>query len=324
MKGYTEESDSDVIKDTDNMSEQTGVEQSKSVFPCELAENPSDNIKIFIHGKNHTSEKDRKFVEKLILRGITGDIYVGLEGYKYGLIDDLDLTLRKYGLELNVEKSKVFGIEAHFANILAILPKNYIMLYRAVNGVFGEESRLSIYKMQLLYRLVNDPLIHPLWERIRRHPLSYPEDEELAVFIDEIVAIDRSNVEEWEAKLKTVQSQQVWTNNHSFIRFSQQIAMEFISSHRLRSPVTMPNLDSYYALLENPRSLRIEMDFANTIAVEWREAFFVKHIASIYCSALEERKSLWLSVGILHVDSLSNLLRTASSDQINIVDVTDR
>ena len=113
-------------------------------------------------------------------------------------------------------------------------------------------------------------------------------------------------------------------NNHSFIRFSQQIAREFILSHRLRSPVTMPNLDSYYALLENPRSLRIEMDFANTIAVEWREAFFVKHIASIYCSALEERKSLWLSVGMLHVDSLSNLLRTASADQIDIVDVTDR
>ena len=147
------------------------------------------------------------------------------------------------------------------------------MLYRAVNGLFGEELRLSLYKMEFLYRLVTDPSMHPLWERIRSRPLSYPEDEGLAIFVDELIAIDSSNSEEWMAKLIDVQNQQIWINNHSFIRFSKQIAEEFISFHRLYAPVAMPNLDSYYALLKNPGSVLIEADFSNTIALEWRDYF---------------------------------------------------
>ena len=114
MKGYTENSD----KDTENM-KQLAVEQGKLVFPCELAEDPSDNIKIFIHGENHISEEDRRFKEKLMLMGVTGDIYVGLEGHSYGPIDSVDfdsvdLILEKYGLDLNIEKSKLFGLEDEF------------------------------------------------------------------------------------------------------------------------------------------------------------------------------------------------------------------
>ena len=290
--------------------------KEENVFPCEVSENLVENVPIFFYGENHLSEFDRRVKESLMIVGMSGDVYVGLEGILYDDILDLKIFLNAHSLEL-ADQSRIFGLEEDFAYTLIMLPKNYVMLYRAINGLFGEERRLSEYKISLLLDLWNKPLLRKLWMKIKR-PLVSVEDEILAVFIDELILIPRSEDKMMMDKLIAVQKQPVWQKNDVFLRLSKHIAENFISNQMSELQTEIPHLDVYSALLDNPGSLSHENRFAVEMAVRWRDSFIVKNIMHIYCSALKEKKPLALVVGQMHVESLSSLLNQASSDRIKI------
>ena len=253
----------------------------------------------------------------LIAAGQNGDVYVGLEGdhYSDGNIVNWEGTSWN---ALDIEKSRVFGLEEELVHTLTILPIQHLQLYRAVNDLFGEKSRLSEHKMSFLLDFWSKPLLHKTWRQINR-PLFNQEDEKLAVFIDELILIAESR-EEVFAKLLTVQSHPIWKNDQAFLRLSKRIAKDFISLQAPQLPIEMPDLDIYNAMLENPENLFHEHRFAFEIAVIWRDPSLAKNITRIYCSALKERKSLAVIVGKLHVRSLSRLLTQASLGRVNIVD----
>ena len=316
------ESNDDTVKTL--LQDQQFSKQEENVFPCEISEYPAENSPIFFYGENHSSALDLSVKERLTISGTQGDFYVGLEGTVYGdilgLNLDLKMLLNSYSLELDINQSRVFGLEEELVYILTILPKNYVMLYRAINGLFGEEGRLSFYKMSLLMDLWGQPLLRKFWKKIKR-PLVNLEDEALAVFIDELIFIPKSEYKMMMDTLLAVQKQPVWQKNDAFLRLSKYIAEKFISNQISELKNKMPDLDIYNAFLHNPGSLSHENQFAFEIAVNWRDSFIVKNIMHIYCSALKEEKALILVVGHLHVKNLSSLLNQAfSSDWVKILE----
>lgn len=320
---YSAESNDTAFKNT--LKDQQVSKQEENVFPCELSENPVENVPIFFYGTNHTSQEDARLRDLLMFSGLKGDFYVGLEGYNYSdSINDSELSaemqfiLSSHGLDLDVEKSRLFGLEEELVHLLVMLPKNYVMLHRAINGLFGEERRLSEYKIAFLMGFWGEPLLIDLWRQIKR-PLLNSEDEKFAVFIDELILIPESEIELMMDKLMAVQNQQVWQNTDAFLSLSKRIAKDFtlLPIPELRTETL--NLDFYNSILENPGNLMNENRFAVEIAVKWRDSFIIKNIARIYCSALTERKPLHLVVGRLHVENLSNLVVQGSSNRIKIV-----
>ena len=318
---YSAESNDDTVKNL--LEDQQFSKQEGNVFPCEISENSVENVPIFFYGENHSSAIDRRVREYLLLSGTHGDIYLGLEGNIYGdilgLNSELNLFLNSHDLELDIDQSKVFGLEEEFVHTLIILPKIYVMLYRAINGLFGEEVRLPRYKLNFLLTLWGTPLLHKLWREIQR-PLANLEDEALAVFIDELILIPNSEDKMMLSKLTIIQKLPVWQKNDAFLRLSKRIAENFISNQTSAFPTEMPNLDVYSAFLNNPENLSHENRFAFEIAIRWRDSFMVKNIMHIYCSAFKEEKPLALVVGHLHVENLSNLLNQASSGRIEILE----
>ena len=291
-------------------------------FPCPFSPQIKDHPNITIWGENHRSLLHMSRTQQLRKAGVSGNIYVGVEGMVYG-----DPTNKKYWeYSYNAdEQSRLFGYEDGVSYGLTMALVNYMKLYRGINDLHGERPFLKESKINFFVNF-SEPYIQRVWRQIDR-PFPNPEDEELALLADKIVSnedLSRMSTKEYidffrkEIKVNEIASQD--GRNEAFIRLSRTLVTTVASSFQKEysGDESFPDMSSYYGLIENPGGIEEEKRFMIEIGVNWRNFKMAENLAKIYCSALEEKKDLVVIVGGLHVRGLVDILRQSSNGFVGV------
>ena len=134
--------------------------------------------KIILYGENHRSPKDKIIIKTFINLGNQEKVYVALEGSPYG--------------PLNPSQT-VYGIENSLPFITSVAVKSYVMLYRSLHRLYGEEGYLIENLSEFITMFIDqDPVVIQIWRTIPR-PFKSSIDEELALLIDKILIVDELN-----------------------------------------------------------------------------------------------------------------------------------
>lgn len=286
-----------------------------SLFPCDISQS---RTKIIFYGENHSSSEDKKISKALISLGVSGEAFVAIEGWEY---EDPDLIeYLKDFYNANSETSQVFGYEDKFVHTLTILPTLHTFIYRGTFKQYGEETRLDYNKMRLLLDFITNPYVREAWEIVRQE-LSKSEHKDMVDFIDKLILI-KDDKDEGFNELIAVQQTSLWQQNHSFIQISKNLSLAFgtLAIDKYQEEKNTPDLTSLNQLVADPSSIEKEIQFVNEIAVGWRDQSISQNLGKIYCQAAQSNTdSLWIIIGTLHINSLTDLLNKASSGQIEIV-----
>ena len=260
----------------------------------------SFSSKIKIYGVDHQSQTNSVVENTLIKLANEGNFYIALEGAPYGPINN---------------SQTVYGIENAIQHVTVIAVKSYVMLYRSLNNLHGEENYLNENISEFINIFFDqDPFTIEIWQKIPR-PFKNSQDEKLALFIDKLLTADNPN------NLFEPKSQDFMDFleifNHStisFINLAKAFAME-LGKHI----ETLKELDVsiLYEMLQNPHDVEKELVFATQIAVKWRDKSLSENILKIYDLAQEDKKDLIVIIGLLHLENLKELLES-SDDKIEV------
>ena len=256
--------------------------------------------KITICGEGHRSQTNKLIRNILIKLADEGEFYIALEGSPYG--------------PLNTSQT-IYGIENTIQHVTVMTVKSYVMLYRSLNALHGEEDYLTENVSEFIQGFFDqDPFVVEIWQKIPR-PFKNFQDEKLASFIDKLLIVDDPN------NLFEPTSQGAL----DFLEIFNRGAISFMNVARVfamqlgKYVENLEELDSsiLYDMLQSPHDIEKELVFAAEVAVKWRDKGLSKNILKIYDFAKKDKKNLVVIIGLLHLENLKKLLES-SDDKIEV------
>jgi hypothetical protein len=121
-------------------------------------------------------------------------------------------------------------------------------------------------------------------------------------------------------KLQDFQKNPLWQNNQAHIFITKKVALALgkLAETKYKEKFSVPDLKSYYALLEDPKNVSKEQALVDKISVGWRNLSLAINASKLYCAANKEGKDLVINVGTQHLPGLNCLLKQASHNKIKI------
>ena len=243
---------------------------------------------IFLYGDNHRSQKSADGINSLKEVAKDGSIYMALEGFQYGPIEG---------------SQTIYGIESEMELVTVIAVKSYVMLYRAVNGLHGQEFYLSENVSEFIGTFLDqDSFAIRVWEKIPR-PFQKDKDESLALIIDQTLRADDPFM------LIPDFSKILRNHPESFMNVAKVFAMEAGEQVEGLEDFQKEILND---TIQNPHDIEKEALFSEELAVKWRDKQLIKNILKVYDLAKADNKSLYVAIGCGHLDSLKEKLESSS------------
>ncbi len=215
----------------------------------------------------------------------------------------------------NVNQLPVFGIEDEFAAGIGVAPDLYATLHQKLNTRnLSAVQELTLASISLWLR---DRYLHEAWENVKAsNPYLNPEVVQL---FDRFVALSRTS----ENFDETREKYQFEITRIGFAPFmnafrktlEERLGLAETNYKRLKQ---VPDLTPAKNLLKDPTNPAVEGEFINKISITYRDLFFVKNTAQLYCRAIQAHRGLTLIVGALHLPGIEKALLRMSNDRIPI------
>ena len=273
--------------------------------------------KIYLIGERHNLTEDNIRNDSITQEAQKGDFFLALEGKEF-LKEDLSKD------SLRIKTIRVFGVEDQFELDMVMAMKFRLLFYLYLNNL--DDGQFRLQKVNFITSYLNSPHFIDAWNLLER-PLKDKYAEEVALNIDLIIQNKDSEIKylnrrttEKSLCMKFVKSE-VFMYNYAFSILSNKITNAFyqLAQEKKDQYKNMPNLALYQQFNQQPFDKKLELEFTNKFAVNWRNETIAKNIALIYKQSKKEKKDLKVIIGQLHLKGIENKLKEFTKAEIVLI-----